>query len=69
MSQASTCTMLVTHMYGLYRSGQQTDMRVNVNVDVDIFRRMIVWMYTAEVEIRDTNDAVAFSNLRVSCVS
>jgi hypothetical protein len=33
------------------------------NVDVDIFRRMIVWMYTAEVEIRDTNDAVAFFKL------
>ena len=33
------------------------------NVDVDVFRRMIAWMYTAEIDIRDAGDAVALFTL------
>lgn len=33
------------------------------DVDVDIFRRMIAWMYTAEIDIRDAGDAVALFTL------
>jgi hypothetical protein len=33
------------------------------DVDIGVFRRIIVWMYTAEIEIRDAGDAIALFEL------
>jgi hypothetical protein len=33
------------------------------DVDIGVFRRIIVWMYTAEIEISDTGDAIALFEL------
>jgi hypothetical protein len=106
MSQASYQSMLVRHMYELYRNGLQTDMCVRVNgrqnirlhsfvvahhstffatvtttsigdenatekvvalndVDCSVFRRVVVWMYTANVQIHDAHDALAL--LALAC--